>query len=136
MAWTMLYGFHLLFFKLFSSEYLLLFLYMYLLLSSFSHRYTIYSSTILLLHDECCFFYIFFIHYNLVVSRKAIDTILKLILSTIVDEYVDIRQGKITFWNHFVEILIIYAYPEFSIFLWQWNNVINPSGILGHCDDL
>ena len=89
---------------------------MYLLLSSFSHRYIVYSTTILLLYDECCFFYIFFIHYNLVVSHKAIDTILQLILSTIVDKYTDIRQGKITFWTHFVDILIIYAYPSFPSF--------------------
>ena len=82
--------------------------------------------------NKNCIFCIFSIYQDLVITCVKIHKQLHFMLSTIINQNVNVWQRKIIFWAGFVEIFVIDTYSDFPIFLGNRNNIGQLNQVLCH----
>ena len=74
---------------------------------------------------ERCFGFVFFSHIDLIVTRESIHKGEEHVGRGVINQGIDVWQGRIILRAGLIQISIIDAHAYFPIFLWQENNVGN-----------
>ena len=76
--------------------------------------------------DECCLGFVFLGELELIIALESIHKGEEHVDSGIIDQGIDMWQWKVILGVGLVQILVVFAYAYFPIFLRHRNNVGNP----------
>src|SRR5438552_3493997 len=84
---------------------------------------------------ECCLFFIFFTHANLMVPRVGIEEAKKLTSRCRVDQLINSRQREKVLWTSLVEAGEVYTHPPFTVCLPYHHRVCQPFWVQDSFDE-
>ena len=79
-----------------------------------------------LISGECCLGFILFSHFGQIITWEPIHKGEEHIGCGVINQGIDMWQGKIILWAGPIQISIINAHAYLPILLWHGNNVCNP----------